>query len=311
MQRNGALPKGAATTARVFADTIDAFPEGKFRQIDVHPALRNRLVDLSDTPIVETVDRERTKHGYRNVYRVHDDARAIADRTVSERDAICPCGHSGVRNRDGQFQCTFPACEETFDRAEVGDGREVRADGGIDPTEVRRAVRSLADQRVCIKSHHVAQEMGLDDASKTTRRRIGRELKTLADKGVLAQWSSDDALGGATFRIVDAGRLDVPAVRADGGRPPLLRFTGDCECGRHVVTAVRRPKQVMCADPTARARCRGCGSTVVVRGDPPGEQRAMADGGTNDRRDTLDARASERAAAAARRVREHVREDSP
>lgn len=260
LQRTDDLPKGSATTARAFADTIDAFPEGKFCQVDVHPALRDCLVDLSDTPVVETVGRERTTHGYRNVYRVHDEARAIADRTVNERDAICPCGHSGVRNRDGRFQCTFPACDETFDRAEVRGERE---------------------------------------------------------------------------------------VRADGGRPPLLRFTGKCDCGRHVVTAVRRPKQVMCADPTARARCRGCGSTVVVRGDPPGEQRAMADGGTNplatladaddrvlqavadaegvdpdaldaadrerldamvDRLESLESRVSERAAQAARRVREHVRE---
>jgi len=98
------------------------------------------------------------------------------------------------------------------------------------------------------------------------------------EAGVLVGLDPDAAreLGERLFEAAD----DVQnRVRADGGRPPLLRFTGECGCGRRVVTAVRRPPQAMSFDPTTRARCRGCGSTVVVTGDPPGEQRAIADGG--------------------------------
>jgi|GEM_PF-4749274 len=73
---------------------------------------------------------------------------------------------------------------------------------------------------------------------------------------------------------------EAPDVRTDGGQPPLRRCTGTCDCGRGVTTAVRRSATAMAADPTARARCRGCGSTVVTRGDPPREGRAIADGGT-------------------------------
>jgi hypothetical protein len=112
---------------------------------------------------------------------------------------------------------------------------------------------------------------------------IRQTVRDLADEGVLSQWGSDDALAGATYRIVDAGRLDEEVVVTDGGQAPLRRFTGHCDdCDRQVRTAIRRTRQAMCSDPTARARCRECGSTVTVAGDPPADaRRARADGGTH------------------------------
>jgi len=123
-QHAGGLPCGHATTAQSFADVIDAFPAGEFRRVDVDPALRDRVTDLSKTPIVRVVDQERTADGTRNVYRVHDEARRIATRTVAERDAICPCGHSGVVNHGDHFECGFDACDRRFDRASLSQERE-------------------------------------------------------------------------------------------------------------------------------------------------------------------------------------------
>ena len=94
------------------------------------------------------------------------------------------------------------------------------------PTErVRRAVATVASDRAYIKSAHIVEELDLDDPSRAVRSYIGRELRDLADEGVLEQWGSDRAHGGTTYAVADLEALDVPEVRADGGqvtRRPLI-----------------------------------------------------------------------------------------
>ena len=122
---------GHVNTVRANADAIAALPDDEFRRDDLGPALREALDDLMSTPIIETVEQIREGQVYRNIYAVVADAQRLAEKTVAQRDAVCPCGHAGLRNRGGFYECSFDGCSQQFDREHLATV-EVRADGGTE-----------------------------------------------------------------------------------------------------------------------------------------------------------------------------------
>lgn len=65
-------------------------------------------------------------HGFRWTWSVDRHARQKAEQVRENRDAMVPCGDSGIENiGDDLFTCSYDHCGETFTRAEVLDhGRD-------------------------------------------------------------------------------------------------------------------------------------------------------------------------------------------
>jgi len=162
---------------------------------------------------------------------------------------------------------------------------------------------------ILMRAERAAEEYGARDpverVSDVTERAVAEYCDVHRDD-VRVRHVADDHPGAG---IESVERLVVEWVdretRADGGRVPLRRFTGECECGRRVVTAIRRPNESLSADPTASARCGECGSTLCVEADPPAEQRKIRTDGGREISPALVARIKQ----AARRAREAAQED--
>lgn len=102
------------------ADLILAYPEGRFRRKELHEDLRGQLPDLKHSNIALVVEREEDdKNHVRNVYRIVEQAREHAREQVTHRDAMCPCGHAGLRNCGSHYECTFEKCSREFARDEL------------------------------------------------------------------------------------------------------------------------------------------------------------------------------------------------
>jgi hypothetical protein len=65
----------------------------------------------------ERRDREDTTQRWR--WRLADWAAELAAETVAQRDAMCPCGHAGLRNCGDHYQCGVEWCDRRFGRGEL------------------------------------------------------------------------------------------------------------------------------------------------------------------------------------------------
>lgn len=75
---------------------------------------RTNMVEICGT---ESTDGRPSKT--RQVYRLTEyTAQQVAQR-LEARDAICPCGHSGLRNRGSHYECGYDACDQEFARDEL------------------------------------------------------------------------------------------------------------------------------------------------------------------------------------------------
>lgn len=121
---DGRISCYAKIYARTHADEILAFPEGRFMRCDLPDALGEYIAEYVESNVISVVGTE--TDGYAkpiNVYTVEDEAREIARRTADTRDAVCPCGHSGVQNHGQHYQCCFDLCDRTFSRDELEGDR--------------------------------------------------------------------------------------------------------------------------------------------------------------------------------------------
>lgn len=105
---------------------IYELPDGEFLRRDLPEPIREYVDPLRFREIIHRVDtqmregKEGSRHSYRiAVFEVADDAADRAQQLRDERDAICPCGHSGVANRGDHFECRCVACFREFSRDEL------------------------------------------------------------------------------------------------------------------------------------------------------------------------------------------------
>lgn len=113
---------GKVQTAYQHADTIQAYPEGEFSRSDLNEHLKSKLTQFRHANLISD-ERVVFPDGRGNrywIYTVRERARDIARDAIDARDAICPCGHGGMRNlRDGGYQCAFELCEREFKRDDL------------------------------------------------------------------------------------------------------------------------------------------------------------------------------------------------
>lgn len=112
---------GTMSLIRSYADEIAAMPDGPFHAYELEAdGVRLAFSKLRQTEALQIYqharDRERKK---RCQWRVHPTAREYAERVSTHRDAICPCGHSGVRNRGDHYRCGAGHCDQEFSREDL------------------------------------------------------------------------------------------------------------------------------------------------------------------------------------------------
>lgn len=207
MATDGQLPNGHRNTARAYADAICAFPDEQFKRSDLQPPLQSALDDLKETPVIAVVDQVRTCEIIENIYEVTSEALEEAESTVATRDPVCPCGHSGLRNQGDHYQCGFRACDDQFDRNELG-GPIARPDGGHGPVDAAGAEAERAVAEHC--------GIAIDDV------RVRHTRESHPGAGI-------EALERLVLEWVD--RESGAQVRTDGGRPEHQAVDGWYVCG--------------------------------------------------------------------------------
>ena len=95
------------------ADTIVQWPTEPFHHDDVEEW--GMLRSFAQDGIVATEPGDDGK----TTYQLRSKFRQLAEETIEERDAICPCGHAGVSNQGDHYECAFDGCTETFSREEL------------------------------------------------------------------------------------------------------------------------------------------------------------------------------------------------
>jgi len=105
---------------------IHELPDGEFIREDLPEQIQEYVDTLRRHEVIERVDtvmrdgKGTSRHRYRlAVFEVAEDAAERAQQLRDERDAICPCGHSGVANRGDHFECGCIACFREFSRDEL------------------------------------------------------------------------------------------------------------------------------------------------------------------------------------------------
>lgn len=92
---------------------------------ETHHILRR----LSETNLIDDVGVTWTQYdsGSKPIqwWVVEERAYELAKQTVENRDAILPCGHSGISNNGDTYSCCYHDCDRAFDRVD-GDFVEVR-----------------------------------------------------------------------------------------------------------------------------------------------------------------------------------------
>jgi len=213
---------GHVNTVRANADAIAALPDDEFRRDDLCPALRETLDDLMSTPIIETVEQIREGEVYRNIYAVVADAQRLAEETVAQRDAVCPCGHAGLRNRGGFYECSFDGCSQQFDREHLATV-EVRADGGwvtccpdCDSSQIRVGSSSTINRDEPLPQYHCHDCDARFDEPAERRRQTTTSANSGTAAAALEAAEPDVVPDGGTKRLPWCDNCDAFAVPEDG-----------------------------------------------------------------------------------------------
>jgi hypothetical protein len=107
------------------ADVVQALPRGSFTREAVSGELAAHLDHLRSKGILartgtETRDADAGGSDYEiAVFELTDAAIKIADRVTETRDAICPCGHAGLRNCGDYYECQAAFCAREFKRSDL------------------------------------------------------------------------------------------------------------------------------------------------------------------------------------------------
>lgn len=122
---------GARDLIEADADKLSVIPDGWFYPRDdlteeVYDATLSLLQRLADRGAIRTrtvTDSEGnsndSKWNRHREYRLTDHTRELVDDVLENRDAMLPCGHSGLNNRGDHFECSFELCEKEFQREEI------------------------------------------------------------------------------------------------------------------------------------------------------------------------------------------------
>jgi len=122
-------PEDRAFEGRVEAnaDLVNAVPRKRFTRDEISPRLAEHLDSLRSKGIIDRAASEtRDSDGEDDtstytvaVFEVVEEAVTIADRVTDTRDALCPCGHAGLRNCGDHYECKAEFCAREFARDEL------------------------------------------------------------------------------------------------------------------------------------------------------------------------------------------------
>ena len=113
---------GNRQTIKQHLDWLAELPRGEtFIAADVPDPYRNEFSALRETPVVERVGKEKYNCWGNDRYQYQLPAWVCEEigELLADRDTICPCGHSGIRNHGEFYTCAYDDCDEQFSRAEV------------------------------------------------------------------------------------------------------------------------------------------------------------------------------------------------
>lgn len=98
------------------SDILTSLPRGSWRVDEVGPEWTELRGLYANDLIVKTgeVSRDGSSVETVGVYSVPEHVRELVNRVVRQRESICPCGHSGVRNRGDHYECTSDRCNREF-----------------------------------------------------------------------------------------------------------------------------------------------------------------------------------------------------
>lgn len=127
-QRQGiSFQTGTPEIVKAHADQLSVVPDGWIHpredlDEDVHDtvfALLQRLADRRAVKIRTVNDNPNSEYQRHREYRVTDRTRELVDNVLENRDAMMPCGHSGLNNRGDYFECSFELCDKEFQREDI------------------------------------------------------------------------------------------------------------------------------------------------------------------------------------------------
>jgi len=115
----------ATRKIRINADLLSVLPDPPetFYAADVPGDNRGTIESLYRVGAVEKVGwdsyDEDDRWNDRREYRLRRWANEVVEETIENRDAVCPCGHGGMRNRGDYYECAYEPCDQEFDRDEL------------------------------------------------------------------------------------------------------------------------------------------------------------------------------------------------
>lgn len=117
----GTLSQFAQQKLKVMSDEIaDAgIADDPFVLDNLEDDVRATIIALMKTSAVRQVDAIPTDQGRgpTGVYRLHEDAVTLVERTNATQYAPCPCGHGGLRTLAEGYTCTYDRCDAVYERA--------------------------------------------------------------------------------------------------------------------------------------------------------------------------------------------------
>jgi len=100
-------------------------PPETFRRSDIPEGHRPDFDALLKTPAIEhdhqvlMNEESHPESYYLWEYTLHPWVVETVEDWKENRDAICPCGHSGLRNKGSYYECCFDGCPEKYSRDEL------------------------------------------------------------------------------------------------------------------------------------------------------------------------------------------------
>lgn len=118
---------GTPEIVKAHADQLSVVPDGwiyprEDLDEEVHEAVFTLLKRLAGRRAVKTRtvnENPNSKYERHREYRVTQRTRELVENVLENRDALMPCGHSGMHNHGDYFECSFDLCDREFQREDI------------------------------------------------------------------------------------------------------------------------------------------------------------------------------------------------
>lgn len=131
------MQNGTAAIIKARADELNLCPDGWFyprvdldeenrdavfaivKRLADRGAIRTRTVHENDDDEGRDDNNGGAKWQRHREYRITDRTQEFVNEVLEHRNAILPCGHSGMTNCGDYYECSFELCDKEFSREDI------------------------------------------------------------------------------------------------------------------------------------------------------------------------------------------------